>query len=216
MLNWNEIDHVFLDMDGTLLDLHFDNFFWLEYLPKRYADIHGKPADAAKTMLHGLFAEKRGTLDWYCLAYWQTELAVDILSLKQEVAQKIQFRDGAEAFIQRLQCMGKHVALVSNAHPWSIQLKTDRVLAPALFDAIHSSHDFGYPKERTEFWEAFCSAYPFDRSRALFVDDNEQVLESARAFGIEHLWSISQPDSQKGPQPLGSFPQISEFGALFE
>src|SRR5690606_507131 len=27
-LPWNQIDTVLLDMDGTLLDLHFDNHFW--------------------------------------------------------------------------------------------------------------------------------------------------------------------------------------------
>ena len=26
MINWQQIDTVFLDMDGTLLDLHFDNY----------------------------------------------------------------------------------------------------------------------------------------------------------------------------------------------
>jgi FMN phosphatase YigB (HAD superfamily) len=32
-LDWQEIKTVFLDLDGTLLDLHFDNHFWLEYVP---------------------------------------------------------------------------------------------------------------------------------------------------------------------------------------
>ncbi|HEC04859.1 MAG TPA: haloacid dehalogenase, partial [Thiothrix sp.] len=36
-MNWDEIQTVFLDMDGTLLDLHFDNHFWLEHLPIHYA-----------------------------------------------------------------------------------------------------------------------------------------------------------------------------------
>ena len=30
MVEWSKIDTVFFDMDGTLLDLHFDNYFWLE------------------------------------------------------------------------------------------------------------------------------------------------------------------------------------------
>ena len=36
-----DIDTVLLDMDGTLLDLHYDNHFWLEHLPQRYAELHG-------------------------------------------------------------------------------------------------------------------------------------------------------------------------------
>ncbi len=32
---WSRIDVVCLDMDGTVLDLRFDNRFWLEMLPRR-------------------------------------------------------------------------------------------------------------------------------------------------------------------------------------
>ena len=32
--DWQEIDTVLLDMDGTLLDLHYDNYFWLTHIPK--------------------------------------------------------------------------------------------------------------------------------------------------------------------------------------
>ncbi|MCP4043692.1 MAG: haloacid dehalogenase, partial [Gammaproteobacteria bacterium] len=35
VINWNSIHTVLLDMDGTLLDLHFDNQFWLEHVPLR-------------------------------------------------------------------------------------------------------------------------------------------------------------------------------------
>ena len=40
-LPWHAIDTVLLDMDGTLLDLHYDNHFWMEHLPQRYAELHG-------------------------------------------------------------------------------------------------------------------------------------------------------------------------------
>lgn len=33
MIAWKEIDTVLLDMDGTLLDLNFDNHFWKEFVP---------------------------------------------------------------------------------------------------------------------------------------------------------------------------------------
>ena len=32
-LDWTSIDTVLLDMDGTLLDLRFDNWFWQEHVP---------------------------------------------------------------------------------------------------------------------------------------------------------------------------------------
>lgn len=36
MLAWQEIDTVLLDMDGTLIDLHFDNYFWQRLVPERW------------------------------------------------------------------------------------------------------------------------------------------------------------------------------------
>jgi putative hydrolase of the HAD superfamily len=40
-IDWSRIDTVLLDMDGTLLDLRFDNWFWQELIPSRYAAAHG-------------------------------------------------------------------------------------------------------------------------------------------------------------------------------
>ena len=31
--DWSRIDHVLLDLDGTLLDLDFDNHFWQTLVP---------------------------------------------------------------------------------------------------------------------------------------------------------------------------------------
>ena len=64
--DWNNIDTVLLDMDGTLLDLHFDNFFWLHHLPKRYSEQHGIDATVARLDLQQRMASRQGTLDWYC------------------------------------------------------------------------------------------------------------------------------------------------------
>ena len=52
MIDWSSLDTVFLDMDGTLLDLHFDNHFWLEHLPRRYAEQFDlTPEDAKNTLI---------------------------------------------------------------------------------------------------------------------------------------------------------------------
>lgn len=66
-LPWSAIDTVLLDMDGTLLDLHFDNHFWLEHLPQRYAERNGLSRTEADAVLEPLFREHAGQLNWYCL-----------------------------------------------------------------------------------------------------------------------------------------------------
>ena len=78
MFDWQNIDTVLLDMDGTLLDLHFDTYFWLEHLPLRYAQIHKMDQDEARSWLHERIIEQQGTLNWYCLDYWTRELNVPI------------------------------------------------------------------------------------------------------------------------------------------
>ena len=62
---WHHIDTVLFDMDGTLLDLHFDNHFWIDYLPQRYAQIHGLDEALIKPQLAQQFAAIRGQLNWY-------------------------------------------------------------------------------------------------------------------------------------------------------
>ena len=85
MVNWNEIDTVLLDMDGTLLDLHFDNHFWLEHLPRRYAEIHGEDHAEARHRMIERFRQEQGTLNWYCVDYWSRELRLDVGALKDEL-----------------------------------------------------------------------------------------------------------------------------------
>jgi len=64
MVNWSTLDTVFLDMDGTLLDLHFDNHFWLEHLPLRYAQKNNLQPQVAKQQLMALLMAQSGSLNW--------------------------------------------------------------------------------------------------------------------------------------------------------
>ena len=54
-IDWDQIDDVLLDMDGTLLDRHFDNFFFEEELPRRYAAIHGLGFEEARGRLMAMY-----------------------------------------------------------------------------------------------------------------------------------------------------------------
>ncbi len=196
MINWDSIDTVMLDMDGTLLDLHFDNHFWLDHLPQRYAQIHNVDLVAAREKLSGEIRQYEGTLQWYCLEFWSSALDLDIRSLKEEIKHKIQIRPYVGEFLTRLRKLGKKVLLVTNAHPQSLSLKLEVTQIDQWLDVIISSHQFNEPKESQKFWQQLQAAEHFDPTRTLFIDDTARILDSAKIFGIHYVLGIHQPDSQ--------------------
>jgi 5'-nucleotidase len=211
--DWQKIDTVLLDMDGTLLDLHFDNYFWLEHLPKRYAQIHRVDFATATQKLHDHIAQHEGTLQWYCLEFWSEAFKVDIHSLKMEVKHKIQIRPHVKEFLTRLRQHHKKCLLVTNAHPQSLALKLEVTAIDTLLDIIISSHEFNQPKEAQEFWQALQVREHFNPERTLFIDDTPRILRSAQTFGIKYLLGIHQPDSQQ-PRLMEEFPAIHHFDEI--
>ncbi len=213
-IDWTTIDTVLLDMDGTLLDLHFDNYFWLTHLPRRYAEHHGLCPDQATRDLHNRFNEKRGTLDWYCLEFWSKELAVNIRELKEEINHLIQERPFVQEFLNQLGEAGKQRVLITNAHPESLELKLSVTGIGPLLDHIYSSHQFGHPKETPAFWQALEKQQHFIPARTLFIDDSIEVLRAAAEYGIGHLLGISQPDSKQTAKGVDGFPTIIHFDEI--
>lgn len=214
MLDWSQIDTVFLDMDGTLLDLHFDNHFWREHVPRRYAEYHGLDEAIARERLAQHYARHAGTLNWYCIDFWSSELALDVMQLKAEVLHLIAVRPDVPAFLQALRASGRRVVLVTNAHPKSLGLKMRETGLEAWFDALISSHRLGLPKEHQDFWQALQAIEPYDPLRTLFVDDSLPVLESARVYGIRHLLAVCNPDSREPPKHSGGFRGITSFAEV--
>jgi len=195
-LPWGQIDTVLLDMDGTLLDLHFDNYFWLQHVPLCYAEKHELPHDEAHAQLMQRYGAARGSLDWYCVEYWTRELALDIGSLKHDIAEKIAVRPDVIEFLQWLNAHDKRVVLVTNAHPVSLDLKMQKTGLHVHFDNIINAHDIGLAKENDGFWEKLHDYEPYDKTRTLLIDDNLEVLQSAHDYGVRYCYGIEQPDSR--------------------
>lgn len=215
-LPWNRIDTVLLDMDGTLLDLHFDNQFWLHHLPQRYADKHAISLEAAKAELLPLFHSHAGQLAWYCLDFWSRELDLPVRALKDEIAHLIALRPDADHFLAALRAAGKRVALITNAHRDSLSLKMERIELAPYFDRLISSHDYGFPKEDQQFWFALQQDFGFDPARSLFIDDSLPILRSARDYGIAHLLGIRQPDSHGPLKDTEEFAAIEHYRQLLD
>lgn len=214
MINWSAIDTVLLDMDGTLLDLHFDNYFWQIHVPQHYGLQQGLSLEESTRLLSSRFAAQQGLLNWYCLDYWSKNLGLDIVQLKHDIQERIALRADALNFLQALAASNKQVWLVTNAHPQALALKLNKTLISHYFSHIISSHQFGKPKEHLAFWTDLQAYAHFDPKRTLFIDDSESVLKAAANFGIQHIFSIHQPDSQSLQQRHSAFKMIEHFANI--
>ena len=208
IVDWNGIDHVLLDMDGTILDLAFDNYFWSELMPQRYAQLHGLSVAAAIETLAPLFESARGRLDWYCLDYWSDLTGLDIAALKREIRARIAPLPGSAEFLQAVRDSGRQLWLVTNAHRHSWELKMAQTGFAPHFHRILSSHDFGAPKEDPRFWPALRQKHDFDPARAIFVDDSLPVLREALNHGFAQVVAIRHPDSNAPKREMPDFAAI--------
>src|ERR1700744_2770464 len=193
--DWGHINTVLLDLDGTLLDLAFDNHFWLEIVPAAYAAARTTSVDVARTELAPRFRACEGTLPWYCIDHWSRELGLDIEALKRANTERIAWLPGAQEFLSRLRAAGKRVVLLTNSHPRVLRIKDEKVGVLRHFDAAFTSHDFGAAKETPEFWDAVRGVEPFDPERSLFADDSAAVLRAAQHAGIRWVYGVRRPDS---------------------
>ena len=215
-LAWKNIHTVLLDMDGTLLDLHFDNYFWLQHLPKKLSKKRGIPLQAAKDMMAIETENVMGTLSWYCLDYWADKLDMDIVEAKREIDHLISMRDDSLPFIDALKASGREVILVTNAHPDSLSLKVEHTRLDQHIDRLISTHEFAVTKESQLLWQKLQVKLGFNPENTLFVDDSLGILKAAQDFGIKHLLAVSNPDSQQPAREISEFPAIQDYRYLLD
>ncbi len=214
LVDWNLIDTVLLDMDGTLLDLNFDNHFWQTHLPRQYAAARGVSAESVREDLMARFRARAGTLDWYSVDFWQTELEIDIMQLKEEIAHLIAVHPHVVDFLAALRASGRRIVLATNAHHKSVTLKMARTGLSPHFDNIVSSHALGAAKEEQAFWQSLQAIEPFNPARTLLVDDSLPVLDSARLYGIAHLVAVKKPDTTQREKRTGDYLALDDFSQL--
>jgi putative hydrolase of the HAD superfamily len=205
IVEWSAVDTVFVDMDGTLLDLAFDNFFWLELVPAHYAERHGLAPQAARERLTSRFDAAAGTLSWYCLDHWTRELDLDIRTLKRSHRHLIRFLPRAPEFLAAVRARRKTVWLVTNAHRDTLRVKAEHTGVDRLVDSVVCSHDLDAPKESREFWTELSRRRPFDPERTLLIEDSLAVLGAAHAFGLQHTVAIRRPDSRLPARDIAAF-----------
>jgi HAD superfamily hydrolase (TIGR01509 family) len=214
LVDWGRVDTVLLDMDGTVLDLRFDNHFWREHVPATYAARHGIDVDAARQALFPRMEALHGTLDWYCVEFWSRELGLDVVAMKRDIRHLVRVREGALEFLEAVRRSGRRLLLVTNAHERTLEIKLEQTGIGAYFDALVSAHAFDAPKEDPVFWRRFQDRVPFTPARSLFIDDTAAVLRAARRHGVGQVLAVNLPDSGAPPTRHPDLPGLDAFEEL--
>lgn len=215
-IEWQKIDTVLLDMDGTLLDKHFDDYFWEEYVPEIYARQNKISILTAEDELLAKYKEQEGLLAWADLDFWSQKLDLDLEKMKQEINHLITIHPYVLEFLEFCRDMGKKVVLVTNAHPKTLAIKMAKTEMAGEFTAIICADEMGIAKEDPVFWDKLAAKIDFDKERTLLADDNEVVLASADQYGIANLIFVAKSSSTKPTVYSKRFPSIIFFKELME
>ncbi len=214
MIDWQEIETVLLDMDGTLLDKHFDDYFWEHFVPEIYAAKNGIDERGARKRLLEIYKAKEGTLDWTDLDYWSEQLDLDIPALKIKIDHLIQVHPYVIDFLEHLKERQKPAYLVTNAHSKTLDIKMAKTALSGYFKGIVCAAEIGMPKENPDFWAGLHERIPFRKETTLLAEDTEKILYSARTFGIAHLIYVARPSSRGPIMASAEFPSIIFFNEL--
>ncbi len=208
VVSWDGVDTVLVDMDGTLLDLAFDNYFWIEFIPAHYAQVRGMSEEDARATLLERYRAIEGRLAWYCIDHWSEALELDIRALKRTQRHLVRYLPGATEFLKGLREQGKRVLLVTNAHPFTLRLKVTQTRLDSHVHGMFSSHDLNAPKETRRFWERFRAEVEFDPDRTVLIEDSMPVLRAATEFGLAFTIAIRRPDSRHPPRRIEDYPSV--------
>jgi putative hydrolase of the HAD superfamily len=213
-LNWNRIDDVLVDMDGTLLDRHFDNFFFEEELPRRYANLHGLSFEASRERLMAMYRSVEGELAWTDLRYWTDRVGIDVVAMHRELQDLIKFLPGAEDFLKAIRAKGKRIIVLTNAHQAGVAVKSAKTGLPHYVDRIVDAFEVGYLKMRSEYWPECRKLVGFDPRRSLYVDDDETCLAAAKQYGVASIIHSAKSSSQRPSEPSSQFASVDHLPAL--
>ncbi|MGY2797727.1 5'-nucleotidase [Ewingella americana] len=212
--DWNNIDTLLLDMDGTLLDLAFDSQFWLHDVPQALSQQRSLSFEEARQYIHAEYLAVQHTMNWYCFDYWSNKLDLDIYQMTTDVGYRARLRDDTLPFLQHVRDSGRQTILLTNAHPHSLEVKCQHTGLDQHLDLLLSTHTFGYPKEDQRLWQAVQQKTGFDPQRTLFVDDGEPILNAAKTFGIRYCLGIENPDSTLANKAFEAHPSITDYLSL--
>ena len=187
-MDLKRLENILIDMDGVLLDTAYDNHFWQEHIPTRYAELKSMNIDQAIKITHSLFHYKKGYKDWYDLDYWSNMLGLDIEQekLSANMIDKIKLKKGAIDFLEKYH-KEKNLFLVTNAHRKTLNIKMKKFPLIKYFKKIICSHELKYVKEEIPFWFILRNKLGVDYDKSVLIEDTIDNVKSAYHAGLKSI-----------------------------
>jgi len=175
-----KVRFVSLDLDGTIVNRDYVDYFWLELVPTLYAERHGLSLEEAKKEVQRQYDEiGPKDLRWYNPQYWFQRFGLDsgMLSWALEEAGRFvkPYRDALE-FVEAAQ--GKaQLVLSTSASREFIGIVFARVpeLAPVFTHVFSSTSDFSLPGKPPEFYKAVLKQLEAEPSELVHAGDDEEA-----------------------------------------
>lgn len=208
---FDKIETILLDMDGTILDKYYDDYFWEIYVPEKFSLKYGVSFQEAQKILFSMYKAEEGTLNWTDIDFWSKKTGLDIFSLKKEVEELINPHPDSEEFLKKIHSNGKKIYLVTNAHNKVMELKLHKTGFYKYFNSCITSFDLGVPKENIKFWGKLKYTYKINLDSTLFIDDTEEVLYAAWLSGIKYPILRAISSSKAKPKKSKKFLTIKSF-----
>ncbi|MBF7682477.1 HAD hydrolase-like protein [Acinetobacter sp. B5B] len=204
------------DMDGTLLDLAYDDLIWNVKVPQSYMTTHDICADQTYAFIDQCYQQHQRTLRWYSTQFWSHTLKLNIFEIYKQYAEHICTRPHCIELLSQLKQKNYECWLVTNADVKTLTLKLEKTQIAPYFKHIISSEQIGYAKEDINFWHTLHTRFPFCIQDSVFIDDTTAVLHQAQQFGLKNLWSIAHPSSTGKIKPSCDYPMLEQLTDLLK
>ena len=187
MVKLNSTTAILSDLDGVILDQHYDRKFWQSWLPEHVANQTNQSIEKIQIEIQLKIDGQKGTLNWYDLNYWDDLLDVDCMEIIKEQEEKPSFLEGSLEALQELSTLKNPKHILTNGDPRLQEYKAEARNFLQFFDSIFYSMHAGYPKEKKEFWTLARHNLNLDFEDSIFIDDDFKVVTIAVKAGVKRV-----------------------------
>jgi len=179
------IRYLSLDLQGTLSDSKFSDYYWMEIIPEKYAEKFHIPIDHAKEILKNKF-KRYGVyhIRYYDDKYWEEYLGFSTKMELEKSLVKPKINQELYDFISKLKIPKMIISTTTNLFiEFELQEKVNT------FDKIYSCADsFKIGGKTREVYEKICQELDIKPGEILHIGDNKRMdIDHAKEAGLNTI-----------------------------